>query len=387
MISLKGQKDRRVRKGHLWIFSNEIESPPVSSLEPGSIHELTDHAGEFMGMVYVNPASLITARLLSTRRRDIDADFIHERISSALGRRTTLYRDRDHYRLVYSESDLLPGLVVDRYGDTLVVQSLTAGMDSMLEWVQEALVDLLEPQGIYLRNDSQFRTLEGLPLEKRILYGSVPDKVEISSRGLRILVDVVNGQKTGFFLDQESNRDAIERYIPPGARILDLFSYSAAWALRGLASGAESAIAVDSSRGALDMAMANAGLNDVAGRLAVVKQPVVDYLKKCREKFDLVVLDPPAFIKSRSQVKDGRKGYIDVNRRAMMRIDSGGILVTCSCSHHLDLEDFMAVIQSASTQSGRQLRILEVRGQGPDHPVLLSMPETRYLKVVIAQVV
>jgi 23S rRNA (cytosine1962-C5)-methyltransferase len=387
MITLKKNADRRIRKGHLWVFSNEIQTPPISELSPGSLHELKDFHGEFLGMVYANPASLIAARILSWRKRDIDADFFRERIAAALERRMRLFPDRNVYRLVFGESDLLPGLVVDRYAEFLAVQSLTAGIDHFLDLVIETLCGLLSPTGIFLRNDSHFRELEGLASDKRVAFGDVPDTVTVVSGDLRFLVDIPNGQKTGFFLDQESNRSLMKRYVFPGSRVLDLFCYTGAWGLHAAAAGADHVTAVDVSRGALKMAEEIAALNGLSGLFHPVRDSAVEFLKKSHEAWDVIVLDPPAFIRSRSHISEGRKGYIDVNRRALGKLDSGGILVTCSCSHHLDSVGFEEILQAASRQSGRELRILEVRGQGPDHPILLSMPETRYLKVMVAQVV
>jgi len=387
MITLKKNADRRVRRGHLWVFSNEIADPPVSELEPGSVHELRDVRGEFLGMVYASPSSLIAARILSRTKADIDGQFFHERILSALQRRSRLFPDKDVYRLIYGESDFLPGLIVDRYGRFLAVQSLTSGMDRFLEEVLEALQTILEPEGIYLRNDSPFRTLEGLPQEKKPVFGSVPETVTINSHGLNLLVDMVNGQKTGFYLDQESNRFLMKQYVTPGANVLDLFCYTGAWGLHAVSAGAEEVTAVDSSREALRIAEANAELNGMQDRFHAAKDNAIDFLKKIPRTWDVVILDPPAFVKSRSQIKQGLKGYIDLNRRALGKLRPGGILVTCSCSHHMDRIAFEDMLLTASRQSGRELRILGTRGQGPDHPVLLSMPETRYLKLIVAQLV
>lgn len=387
MITLKKNHDRRIRRGHLWVFSNEIGDPSVSSLEPGSIHEMRDSSGEFLGMVYVNPGSLIAARILSRRRTAIDEDFFKERILSALDLRKRLYPFRQSYRLIFSESDFLPGLIVDRYGSVLVLQSLTAGMDALLEQVVGVLVELLSPDAIYLRNDSPVRLLEGLQQEKRPAYGTLPEQVTLVSGGLRLLVDVVEGQKTGFFLDQESNRLLMDTFTFLGARVLDLFCYTGAWGLHAATAGADEVTAVDTSERALGLAQANAEMNGLATRFKTVKEPVIDFLKKTRETWDLIVLDPPAFVKGKAHLKEGTKGYIDANRRALTKLKPGGILVTCSCSHHLDIESFEQAILAAARQSGRDLRILATRGQGPDHPVLLSMPETRYLKLIAAQAV
>jgi 23S rRNA (cytosine1962-C5)-methyltransferase len=387
MITLKKNSDRRVRRGHLWVFSNEIANPPVSELEPGAPHELHDHRGEFLGMVYASPSSLIAARILSRNKVAIDGQFFRERILSALERRSRLFPDKDTYRLIYGESDFMPGLVVDRYGRFLAVQSLTSGMDRFLEEVLEALKAILEPEGIYLRNDSPFRTLEGLPQEKKPVFGSVPETVTIHSHGLNLLVDIANGQKTGFYLDQEANRSLMKLCVAPEANVLDLFCYTGAWGLHAASAGAAEVTAVDSSRAALKLAEANAELNALQDRFHAMKDNTIDFLKKAQRTWDVIVVDPPAFIKSRSQIKEGVKGYIDVNRRAIGKLRPGGILITCSCSHHMDRVMFEDMLLTASRQSGRELRILDTRGQGPDHPVLLSMPETRYLKVVVAQAV
>ena len=387
MIILKKNADRRVRRGHLWVFSNEIADPPVSELEPGAAHELRDVRGEFLGMAYASPSSLIAARILSRTKVDIDGHFFQERILSALQRRSKLFPDKDVYRLVYGEADFLPGLVVDRYGRFIVVQSLTSGMDRFLEEVLEALQTILEPEGVYFRNDSPFRALEGLPQEKKPVSGSVPETITINSHGLNLLVDIANGQKTGFYLDQESNRSLMKQYVTPGANVLDLFCYTGAWGFHAVSAGAEEVTAVDSSRAALQLAQANAELNGMQDRFHALKDSAIDFLKKAQRAWDVIVLDPPTFIKSRSQIKEGVKGYIDLNRRALSKLRPDGILVTCSCSHHMDRITFEDMLLTASRQSGRELRILDTRGQGPDHPVLLSMPETRYLKVIVAQVV
>ena len=386
MITLKKKSDRRIRQGHLWVFSNEIGSPPVSELEPGSLHELFDYSGEFLAIVYANPGSLITARILSRKKCPIDAAFFKDRIEAALAVRARLFPQNYTYRLVFGEADRLPGLIVDRYSNCLAVQSLTAGMDHFLDYVLEALVDTISPRGIYLRNDSPYRLHEGLATEKKLAYGEVPDYVSINSWGLEFLVDIREGQKTGFFLDQEWNRPLMRQYVFPGARVLDLFCYTGAWGIHALAGGASSVTAVDASQGAINLASSNADLNGFSDRFVPVREPVLNFLKRDKSSWDVVVVDPPAFIKSRSRIMDGLKGYIDVNRRALTKIKAGGVLITCSCSHHLDVQTFEQAIFSASRQSGRELKLLDSKGQGPDHPVLLSMPETRYLKVMVAQV-
>lgn len=385
MIRLKKNMDRRVRRGHLWVFSNEIADPPVSMLEPGGIHELVDASAEFLGVVYVNPASLIAARILSRRKETIDLEFLTRRIQAAWDLRRRVYGKGDVYRMVFGESDFLPGLVVDRYGAVLTVQSLTAGVDRLLDDVVTVLVEVLQPQGIFLRNDSPARSLERIPQEKRVVYGMLPDEILIDCAGLKFPVDVQNGQKTGFYLDQEHNRGVMKYLVHPGDRVLDLFSYSGAWGIHAAAAGASEVVAVDSSRGALALAEAAAKMNGVAERFVTVKDSALEFLKRSRDDWDVIVLDPPAFIKNRAAMKEGLKGYIDLNRRALARLKPGGTLGTCSCSHHVSPSDFEGLLFTASLQSSKRVRLLNARGQGPDHPVLLAMPETRYLKVLVAQ--
>lgn len=387
MIMLRRGAERRVRRGHCWIFSNEIAEPPVRTLEPGALHELVDHAGRFIATVYVNPKSLITARVLCRQKRGIDRSFFEERLRKAIAWRKRVLPHRDACRLVFSEADGIPGLVVDRYGSVLVLQSLTAGIDRFMEELLSIIVALMAPKGVFVRNDSPFREMEGVPLHKYLAYGDVPDVVEISSGGLRFLVDIVNGQKTGFFLDQESNRDLMRKYVEQDSMILDLFSYTGAWGMHALAAGAGEVTAVDSSKRALQLAAIVAELNGFFDRFKAINQNAIEFLKQHQTSWDMVILDPPAFIKNRAGISHGIKGYIDINRRVLGHLKKGGILVTCSCSHHLDIPTFEKVLTSASVQSGRTLRLLESRGQGPDHPMLLAMPETRYLKLLVAQVV
>lgn len=359
----------------------------MAELAPGGVQELRDHAGEFIAMVYANPASLITARVLSRKRVEINQGFIQARLDEAIRRRLPFCRNRSAYRVVFGESDFLPGLIVDRYGDYVALQTLTAGMDRLREHVVRVLADALQPRGIFLRNDTPVRANEGLDQQKGLIFGSTPGRVRIDSDGLAFLIDIPEGQKTGFFLDQEFNRDALRRHVSPGMEALDLFSYTGGWGLHALAAGAASAVCVDSSRAALSLLEENAKLNGMAGRVETIRDRAVDYLKKARRTWDVIILDPPAFIKSRAGVAEGKKGYVDLNRRAMGKVAADGILVTCSCSHHLDDGAFEEILASASRQSGRDIRVLERRGQGPDHPELLSMPETRYLKVYVLHVI
>jgi 23S rRNA (cytosine1962-C5)-methyltransferase len=386
-IKLRKRADRRIREGHCWVFSNEIGYPPVAELEPGGLYQLQDVTGEFLGIVYANPSSLITARLLSRKKAVIDRGFVRERILRAAHWRSIVFRDSRYYRLVFSESDGLPGLVIDRYGNHFVCQSFTAGMDRLMDYVVETLAEELSPESVFLRNDSPYRSLEQIPVEKRLCFGTQPGNVVMNSWGLALSVDVVEGQKTGAFLDQEWNRPLVRHYVSPGMEVLDLFCYTAAWSLHALAAGAERATAVDTSRRALLVAETDAYRNSLSDRLECVREPVVDFLKKQTRSWGMIIVDPPSFIKNRSNVKEGVKAYIDVNRRALTKLEDLGILVTCSCSHHLDASTFEEVIRTAARQAGTNVRFLETRSQGPDHPVLAAMPETRYLKVLVVQVI
>ncbi len=385
LIRLKKRADRRLREGHCWVFSNEIADPPVSELEAGALYTVSDWQGEFLGIGYANPRSLIACRVLSRKKAELDGDFFRCRINNAALWRKAVLGDATSYRMVFSESDGLPGLIVDRYGGHFVCQSFTAGMDRFIGLITEVLSSEFHPSSIYFRNDSPYRLLEGLPLEKQLVYGDISDAVIMNSSGLGLRVDIVEGQKTGAFLDQEWNRCVMNHYVPHGAHVLDLFSYTGAWALHALAAGAGAATAVDTSKSALKLAEENAERNNLAQSLTCVREPAVDFLKKQKKHWDVITLDPPAFVKSRRDIEEGTKAYIDINRRALTRLRPGGILVTCSCSQHIDMATFERIILSAGKQAGKSLRLLESRGQGPDHPVLMCMPETRYLKVLAVQ--
>ncbi len=387
MIKLKKHSDKRISRGHLWVFSNEIASPEISQLNKGEVHELFDFSDNFLGMAYVNPNSLISARIVSRDRTQIDYSFVRSRIHEANQRRLNVCHGSDSYRLFYGESDLLPGLIIDKYGGVYVIQSSTAGVDLLMDMIVQAIIDLFSPESIYIRNDLPVRDLEGIPRDKKLVYGYLPEPITISLNRLRFAVDVANGQKTGFFLDQEFNRASFMKYLVPNSRVLDLFCYSGAWAINSAARKSCNVTAIDSSASALDLARMNAELNHVKASPEFLKSDCVDFLKKNDQCWDVIIADPPAFIKSKSKQAEGKRGYLDLNKRAMMRLKSGGILVTCSCSHHLTLDDFKDVVLSASFKTSRRLRVLEILGQGPDHPSLLSMPETSYLKVMICQVI
>jgi len=341
--------------------------------------------GLSLGIGYINPASLIAVRLVCPPGKKPDEIFFRQALLDAAGFRQSIYPDAESCRLVFGESDGLPGLVVDRYGDVLVYQAGTVGMAGMEELIRQLLIELFRPAALVFRNDSPSRALEGLPLERGMAYGSLPGDIPVRIYGIKYLVDVLNGQKTGMFLDQRDNRNAARHWIK-GKRVLDLFCYNGAWALSAIAGGAEEAIGVDQSSAAIDQARRNAEVNGFTDKATFIAADVFDYLKRTpRASFDVVVLDPPAFAKTRPALPEARKGYTDLNRRALLALKPGGILITCSCSYHMSEELFRETLILAGQASGKRLRLLQVRGQALDHPALLAMPETKYLKCFIVQ--
>ncbi len=381
LLRLNPNAERRLRVGHAWVFSNEVDTTrtPLKGLTPGQLVNVVDARARSVGTAYVNPNSLIAARLL-TRHADavIDLDWVLRRLTVARDLRDSIYPE-PFYRLVYGESDGLPGLVVDRYDDVLVMQVATAGMDRLQPLVVQALQSLFEPRGILLRNDGGARELEALPATVKTM-GEVPDKLQVIESGVRFEVLARSGQKTGWFYDQRDNRDRLARYVR-GARVLDVFSYVGAWGVRALAAGAQSVTCVDSSQVALDLAQANAQLNGF--ELEARRGDALDQLKLLRaegRQFDVVVVDPPALIKRKKDHEAGLEHYAALNRAALQVLAPGGTLVACSCSFHLAPEDLQRVLLREVRHAQGRLMILEQGGQGPDHPVHPAIPETRYLK-------
>jgi len=351
-----------------------------------------DHAGKPVGVGYANPHSLIAVRLLCGPGEEVGPKLITDRIFRARALRERLCPGREAYRAVYSESDLLPGLVVDRYGTWLSVQVTTAGMERLLPVVLDGLREAYRPDGIVLRNDSKLRELEGLPLTKRVVEGDYKGAVAVDISGIRFMVDMMEGQKTGFFLDQVDNYHMLDQ-IAKGSEMLDMFCHTGAWALYAAKAGAASVTGVDSSASALKAAAENARANGFDGGLeggvSFIEGDAFDALKRldsAGRKFDVVVVDPPAFIKNRSKIAEGLKGYRDVNVRAMRVVKPGGYLVSCSCSHHLEREAFRDMLRSAASGAVRTARLIEMRSQSKDHPALLGAPETEYLKCALVQV-
>lgn len=388
-ITLNRNEERRIKSGHPWVFSNEIREV-AGDRSAGIVAELYDAAGIFIGVGHYNPHSLIAFRLVSRQREDIDsAEFLERRITAALAHRTTRYPGLTTYRAVYGESDFLPGLVVDRYGDYLSLQLLSAGMDSRRSLIVSALRNVFEPKGIIARNDVSVRKLEGLEEQVELLWGEVPERVEMEENGLHFQVNLREGQKTGGFLDQKQNH-LLLREISAGKSVLDCFCYTGGWGVHAASFGAESVLGVDISARAVEQAGNNARLNGVSDRVTFEECDAFERLRSLHQEgrsFGVIVMDPPAFVKSRKNIAEATKGYLTVNRRAMELLEPGGFLVTCSCSFHMGREAFRDMLIQAARLAKREVRLVETRSQAADHPVLLSFPESEYLKCFVLQAV
>ena len=382
-VSQKGAG--RVSSGHLWIFSSDVADR--DGAQPGQPVKVADPRGRPLGTAHYSSTSQICLRMLSRQVEDIGRDFFLRRLRAAEEHRRTVVRHTDAYRVVHGEADLLPALVVDRYGDYLVVQTLDQGMDAAKGVIAECLEEIFHPKGIVARNDVAVRTKEELPLETTILAGEVPESVTVQMNGLTLRADLMHGPKTGIFLDQRDNYRAAARYAR-GGKALDCFTSTGGFALH-LAGKCESVEAADSSGPALVTARANAAANGIANvdfKEADIFQLLSNYAS-ARRHFSMVVLDPPAFAKSRRNLESAVTGYKEINLRALRLLPQGGILVTCSCSHHLGEGAFLELIAQASLDANRTLRVLERRTQSQDHPILLTVPETLYLKCLILEVV
>jgi len=386
IVVLKHREERRIQAGHRWVFSNEIAEVREPG-ENGGLVDLVTSRHQFLGRGYYNRHSLIAVRLLTARREEIDRAFFVRRLKAAVAYREATWPGVASCRLVFSEADRLPGLIVDRYGDYLVAQVLTLGMEALRPLVIEALTEVLSPKGILLRNDTSFRELEGLPESVDLVMGETPERIEVQESGARFLVDCHHGQKTGFFWDQRENR-ALVRKLAQGRRVLDCFSYSGGFAVSAALGGATAVTAIDNSGSALELLQENTRLNGVAERVQSATADCFEYLKAASgsgENFDLIVLDPPAFVKSKAKLNAALIGYREINRSAMKLLSPGGLLVSCSCSQNLSPATFQEVLRGAARDVGRQFRQLGQLTQAADHPVLLAMPETQYLKGLVLE--
>jgi len=382
IVSQRGA--HRVRNGHLWIYRSDVVTAPGNA--GGEIVAITDQQRNFVGQALYSDRSEIALRLLTQTDEVIDRDWWQRRILQATARRKHLEPETDAYRLVYSEGDLLPSLIIDRYRDLLVLQTLSQGTEAIKSLLVELLVEQFAPSAIVERNDVRVREFEGLELKAGELYGDAPQELEIKQHGIRFIVSPLAGQKTGSFLDQRENRLAA-RAVAHG-QALDCFTFNGAFALH-LADVCRNVIALDISPTALETARRNAELNG-ATNVEFREANVFDALREFEHEgrsFDTIVLDPPAFAKNRASVKSGLRGYKDINLRAIKLLKPGGVLISCSCSYHVSEHALLEVIRAAAVDARRRLQFVEKRMQSSDHPVLLGVPETYYLKCVILRVV
>ena len=379
-------KEKRVLGGHPWVFRSDI-SRVEGNVTPGDIVKVISSRGHFLAKAYYNPQSQIALRIMTLKDEPVDDAFIHRRVKEAIDYRRA-FADLRSCRLIFAESDRLPALIVDSFGDVLVLQCLALGMERFKQAVVDALVEELHPAGIWERNDVPVRRLEGLELTTGLLYGQVPDRVEMVENGVHFWVDVKEGQKTGFFLDQKENRAAIAPFVK-GRTVLDCFTHTGSFALHAGYFGAKEVTGVDISGYACEFATENAKLNHLEDRVHFVEANAFDLLSeqsRAGVKYDVVILDPPAFTKTRSAIESATRGYKEINLRAMKMVQPGGYLITCSCSQHIVPDAFMKIVIDAAHDAHVQLRQVEYRTQGRDHPILPAAPETQYLKCGIFQI-
>lgn len=388
ILKLNKSADRRLKSGHLWIYSNEVDikQTPLKTFAAGEQVVVETAQGKILGVAMVNPHTLICGRLVNTSAVALDTGLLQQRLQQALQHREACF-DKPCYRLVYGESDWLPGLVIDRFGDYFSVQLNSAGMDAIGSSVVHALENLYKPKGILLRNDSSARLAEGLPQTVTVASGSVPDLVELEENHTRFVVPLANGQKTGWFYDHRINRREMQALVK-NKSVLDIFSYVGGWGIEALHAGASAVTCVDSSELALDIAQQNATLNQQQKRFTALRGTAVDILKQLlvdKKQFDVVILDPPAFIKKAKDKTKGTEAYHHHNQLALKLLKPGGVLISASCSMHLKRDELMNVVRVAGNQLDRKLQVFYQGGQGPDHPVHPAIPETDYLKALFVR--
>jgi len=383
-VFLKPGRDARVASGHLWVFAGEIARVDGSAPD-GAIVDVRTSRGKWIGRGFLNRRSALTVRLLTHRPEVVDEAFFRRRLQGAWEYRRRMLPTADACRVVYGEGDLLPGLIVDRYGEVLVLQTLSLGMDVRKEMLLGILHDVMRPSAVYERNDPPARTLEGLPLRTGWLMGGRDPLVEIQEDPARFVVDVAAGQKTGFYLDQRDNRLAAAALVKD-MDVLDVFCYTGGFAIQAVLGGARSVIAVDSSGGALSLARRNAELNGVDGRCTFLEANAFDELRRragAGERFDAIILDPPPFARSKEAAERAAAAYKEINLRALKLLRPGGVLITCSCSSHVSESLLQQVVAGAAVDAKREVRLIESRGHPRDHPVHPAMPETRYLTCLV----
>ncbi|MFP4515271.1 MAG: class I SAM-dependent rRNA methyltransferase [Desulfovibrionales bacterium] len=387
-LYLKKNEEKRIIAGHLWVFSNEVDvkKKSLSSFEPGEPVRIVSQSGTPLASGYVNPKSLICARIMSRdAAMKFDSTLLRERVRTGLALRQKIFKE-PYYRLVFGESDRVPGLVVDRFGDILVVQVTTAGMERLIPDLQDILVELISPKGILWKNDASSREMEGLPSTVN-QWGDVPRVGTVLENGITYSFPLTTGQKTGWYFDQRENRRRFAAYCREADSVLDLFSYVGGTAVLAARSGARRVVCVDSSAQALEYVDHNSRENRMESRIESIAGDGFDVLKSMRgERFSVVMLDPPAFIKRKKDVPSGMEAYTRLNTLALNLVQKSGILISCSCSQHLSLDGLMNIVRRSGLKSGRNIRVLEFGHQDRDHPVHPAMPETNYLKAVVCWV-
>ena len=387
-LKLKPREEERVLGGHSWVFSNELVEVPGGH-EPGTLAVAVSSNSQPLGVGFYHPKSLISWRLVSRRVEPIDQDFFKRRLGAALRLRERVCAGETSYRLCFGESDALPGLVIDKYGDYLVLQILSAGMEKRLDLIAGALGDLLAPKGIFLKNDHPARALEGLPAETRVLAGEFPPRTVIEEGGLKFVVPLAEGQKTGWYFDQRENRAFLRPFFT-GRRVLDLYCYTGGFALNAAKSGAAQVLALDSSGPAIELARESARLNGFS-EVEFDEGDAEEVLRAFGEggqpfEPDMILLDPPSFVPSKKHLMKALRAYVKLNSMALKVLPRGGLLATSTCSHHVSREDFIKLLREAAAKAGKSVRLLALRGQAQDHPILLAMPETEYLHFALLEV-
>lgn len=386
-VILKPKEELRLQGGHLWAFSNEIAEAPAGS-QPGALADLFHAQRGFLGRGFYHPHSLIAFRILSSQKEDIDTRFFEKRLRDAMAWRERCYPGQRAYRWVFGESDRLPGLIVDRYGDYVAVQIVSAGMERFKDTIFKAIAEIAAPKGIVWRSDAMLRELEGLPIGvPEVVYGQVPERIEFVTEGGLFEADLLKGQKTGFYFDQRDNRQFLASFCKD-KRVLDAFCYSGGFGIAAGLAGAKEVVFVDSAQAALELAEGNADRNGLSDRATCVEGDVITLLGSAPPggPFDVISIDPPAYARSKKHLPAALKAYEKLNSLAMSAVAKGGHLATSSCSHHVNRELFMEMLRKSARKSKRTFRLIELRSQAKDHPALLMMPETEYLKFALLQV-
>ena len=388
-LFLRRGADRRLRGGHLWVYSNEVDTArnPLGSFTAGDLVVVRDASGGILGSAYMEPQALICGRVYAPGEAlNFDRELIERRLATALAGRQAAF-EKPFYRLVYGDSDTLPGVVIDRFGDYLVVQCNNAAVERYREQLVAALVALLQPAGILLRGDSRLRREQGLAADAEVVHGELPEQVELEENGVRFLAPVFAGQKTGWFYDHRMSRARLAAWVA-GRSVLDVYSYIGGWGIQAAAFGATEVTCLDSSAQALEGVEANAALNGLQERVTTLRGSAPETMSSLQQQgrsFDVVILDPPAFIRRRKDLKKGITAYRRINELGLKLLNPGGLLVSASCSMHLSRADLMGAMQQAAVRAGCQLRVVEQGAQGPDHPIHPAIPETEYLKAVFAR--